>query len=141
MIKKKFRLKKSSHIEQVFKKGESLKGSLLICKYKPNNESNHRACFTIAKRFKLTKPEKNRLKRQLTDSYQEVFFTLALEEPSVKPPKFTETQANYSDSSEIFYDFVFILYKLPFADTSRFKQFTLNFKKFKNKLDTLNISQ
>jgi ribonuclease P protein component len=109
MLSKQYRLKKKSDIEQVFKKGESLKGSLLICKYIPNQLKFNRACFTIAKKIKLNSPERNRIKRQLREAYKTIL------------------KSNQLESNQ-HYDFVFILYKIPYVNRSNFLQFQENFQ-------------
>lgn len=112
MLKKNLRLKKSSDIDKIFIKGDSIKGSLLICKFTPNNLDHNRPCFTIAKKIKLNTPDRNRLKRQLTESYKNISI----------------------QSQKVHYDFIFILYKIPSQEFSRFQQFQENFQFILNKL-------
>lgn len=109
MLAKQYRLKRNSDIEQVFKKGESIKGSLLICKYFSNQLTFNRCCFTIAKKIKLNSPDRNRTKRQLREAYKSIL----------------ELNANHTNEH---YDFVFILYKIPSVNKSNFLQYQENFK-------------
>jgi ribonuclease P protein component len=115
MLKKNFRLKNSTDINNVFKKGESKSNSLLLCKYVPNNLDYSRACFTLSKKLKLNAPERNRLKRQLSHSY-------------------TFIQAELSQKPKLHYDLVFILCKIPSLKISRTEQLRQNFKSITDKL-------
>jgi len=73
VLPKNLRLKKSLQITETFNKGESIKGSSLICKFKPNNLNSHLLAVSVAKKLKLTAPNRNRIKRQITHAFKEVF--------------------------------------------------------------------
>ncbi len=101
MLPKNLRLKKSVQITETFKKGESIKGSSLICKFTPNNLNSDLLAVSISKKLKLNAPSRNRIKRQITHAYKEVFLN-QLANP--------ENKNDYSKKNNIF----IILHSIPF---------------------------
>jgi len=118
MLPKANRLKKKSDIEKIFIKGDSYKVSSLICKYIQNTEGYNRPCFTIAKKLKLNAVTRNRLRRQLAYAYKK-----------------TTQELN----QKVYYDFVFILYKIPPTNSSRFNYFCQDFNLIYKHLTAKNV--
>lgn len=118
MLSKANRLKKKSDITNVFNKGDSIKGSSLICKYIPNKEVSNRACFTISKKMKLNAVTRNRIRRQMAYAYK---------------------SATQNLNQKVHYDFVFILYKIPAKNFSRYQAFCKDFTQFLHKLTINNV--
>lgn len=118
MLSKANRLKKQSEITKVFNKGDSIKGSSLICKYYPNNESQNKSCFTIAKKIKTNAVTRNRLRRQMAYAYKNSTETL---------------------NQKVHYDFVFILYKIPSKNFSRYESLCKDFTLILQKLTDKNV--
>lgn len=119
MLPKNKRLKKDSDINRLFESGQTTKTDLLICKYAVNQEKSDRPTFSLAKSIKVTKPQKNRLVRQLNHAFKEV-------ESSVK--------------SEQNYDLFFILKKIPEENQPRYEQLKIQIKKILTEIKCPNES-
>lgn len=101
MLKKTLRLKKTLEINNVFTKGDTFKGSSLICKYVKNQNSKTLFAVSVSKKLKLNAPTRNRLKRQITHAYKEIFlkneipyslnfnFFIILQNIPTKKPRYT----------------------------------------------------
>jgi ribonuclease P protein component len=118
MLPKSKRLKKKSDIEKLFNQGNSVKGQHFICKYLSNSLNYNRPCFTIAKKLKLNVIKRNRLRRQMIFAFKE----------QVK-----------DDGQQEYYDFIFILYKIPTSSVSRYKIFLNEFSNIISKITTSNV--
>lgn len=103
MLPKNERLKSKKDINTIFKHGDSIKGTLLLCKYVENDLGKDRPGFTFAKNLKLKVIQRNRLKRQLVNAYKEVRQQIA--------------------ESNKTYDLFFILMGQPKEEEKRFEQF------------------
>lgn len=69
MLPKVLRLKKRENIDKVFKNGLHTKSSHFFYKYVPSEQT--RFCITVAKKLKLNKPQRNKLKRQISHGIRE----------------------------------------------------------------------
>lgn len=69
MLPKVLRLKKRDEIDKVFKNGLHLKSDHFFYKY--TYSENLKFCITVAKKLKLNKPQKNKLKRQISHIIRE----------------------------------------------------------------------
>ena len=119
MLPKEHRLKKKQDIDKIFIKGESLKSSLLICRFLENGLSYDRPCFTIAKKIKLNAVTRNRLKRKLTYALTDII----------------KNTAN-TDRTKHF-DFIFILVNLPNKQTSYHSQIKSNLTYLMSKISNV----
>ena len=115
MLPKNERLKRKKDIDTIFKHGDSLKGLILLCKYKKNDLGIDRPGFSFAKNLKLRAFQKNRLKRQLVNAYKEVIDEIELNDQNT-------------------YDLFFILMGQPKEDKKRFEQFKSDLKNIITKI-------
>ena len=71
MLAKSQRLKSNKSINYLFKNGQHSKSDHFFYKYSPSN-LKLKIAASIVKKFKLSKPEKNRLRRQILNACKQI---------------------------------------------------------------------
>ncbi len=66
MIPQDLRLKQNHSINKVFKNGQHSKSDHFFYKHTKNEHQSPKFCITVAKKLKLNKPQRNKLKRQIS---------------------------------------------------------------------------
>lgn len=72
MLKKAFKLKSSITIEKLFKNGHRSKDDHFFYNYKKNNSAHPKFAVSVIKKFKLNAPQRNRFKRQIFNSIEQI---------------------------------------------------------------------
>ncbi len=66
------RLRKEKDFENVFRKGEKVKGNFVYLKFAPNNLSESRFGIVVSKKVSLKAVERNKIKRKLREAIKEL---------------------------------------------------------------------
>lgn len=111
MLPKNLRLKAKKQINYTFKNGQHIKSDHFFYKYTENK--NLKFCVTIAKKFKLNKPLRNRLRRQIFNATSQILNS---------NPKYKNLNFNI----------ILVLHTIP--KDKRFKSFQTEITNFLNQL-------
>lgn len=75
MLPQNLRLKQSQSINKTFKNGLHKKSDHFFYKYLKSNTNQIKFCITCAKKLKLNKPQRNTLKRQISNALYQTLKT------------------------------------------------------------------
>ena len=76
MFQNRFRLRKKSEVDHVFRRGKMISGGMVLLKFMPNRVAHVRVAILVGTKISKLAVQRNRIKRRLRESLQPLLLTL-----------------------------------------------------------------